>query len=124
MANTWVEVRSDGTFRGTRVLLVIEGDDGSEVRYAIPGVLDAQWSLDEKPNKRSTLQLRLEGVRLDAKARIDTRTMSVEDLLSEIAAGRLARSKDDDSSKFITGKRVEMTFDGLTGVTFTDEDLP
>ena len=131
MANSYIEVRSDGTFQGTKIVLVVESN-GAEVRYDLPGVMAAQWSMDAKPNKTSILHLQLQGVQMDARTTIDTRSTSVEDLLTEIAASRLARDKGDgdSGSKFIVGKSATVTIIDADGelerinLMSSDEDLP
>jgi hypothetical protein len=121
-ADSRIELVSDGTPGGTKVVLIVHSSTGGEIRYTIPGVTEAQWSCsvparaNDMGRGRAVLNLRLQGVSANVSAPIDTSSTTVEDLLTEIVAGRLVRDKDD-GQRFITGRDVFVEI-------LMDEDLP
>ena len=90
-----VVVLSDGTRSGTDVWLVIRDEEGHEMRYKIPNVIDLRYDLGTSPETkhRGLLTLGLGEVDVDLQVSIGTGKTTVEDLMAEIAAARL-RSSD------------------------------
>jgi hypothetical protein len=128
MADSWIELKSDGSGGGTKVVLVLRAAGGGELRYDIPGVVDLQWSIG-RSERKGILHMRLEGVTIEARATMNTGSNTVEDLITEIVAGKLARDKGDgESSKFFTATDLVVSKDGDLVVTTNtmpmDEDLP
>jgi hypothetical protein len=107
--SSWIELKSDGTPNGTKLYLVLRAYDGGELRHEIPFVTEVQWSCEAGPNKpkQATLQLRLTSVRADVVAPLGTGKTTVEDLIAEIAAHRLAR-EPDDTSKFVAEEQTAL----------------
>lgn len=90
-----MELKSDGTYSGTSVWLVIEDDEGHEMRYKIPNVVtvELQFDADRSNDKAPRLVLGLGAAHVDTHVAIGPGRSTVEDLLAEIAAARL-RSSD------------------------------
>lgn len=111
---SWIEISSDGR-QGTHVYLVIVADDGQELRYKIPHVKSVSWSHDSRSSPPSAT-IELGTVHMSARANIQSRTTTVENLLTEIAASRIA-SIDSDEDKFIIHARLgELTGESLDKV--------
>jgi hypothetical protein len=93
-----VEVSSDGTKGGTRVFLVLEDDEGHLFRYRIPAVLSIGFTIGYGAGHEGDAQLLLGlgSVRLHAAVTIAPGKSTVEDLLTEISAVRLANDRTDD----------------------------
>lgn len=98
MGDSRIRIVSDGTAPGTKVQLVVRSG-GNELHYDLPGIQELQWSVSAKGDKTAILHARIAGVHVDLATKIDTRTMSVEDLMTEIIAGRLARSPSSSSGE-------------------------
>lgn len=88
-----MELKSDGTYSGTSVWLVIEDDEGHEMRYKIPNVLSVRIELQRSNDKAPRLVLGLGAAHVDTHVAIGPGRSTVEDLLAEIAAAKL-RSSD------------------------------
>lgn len=96
----WVELVSAGIEHVTRVYLVIVDAEGQETRYEIPDVMAAR--VECKPGRPDygmpLIQLELHG-RVMVRSKINTHDNSVEDLLAEIAAGKLTKV---DEPRYVT----------------------
>jgi len=92
---SWVEIVSDGTSGGTHVYLAVSAGGKSEYRYEIPGVTTASWFCN--PPGNAQLQLTIADASMRTRVAIDSQTSKMEELLTEIAASRLAHDGDDDS---------------------------
>lgn len=88
-----VEVVSDGTGSGTNVFLVLEDDDGHLFRYRIPNILSISFTIDKVTGAQ--LFIGLGSVSLKTTVGIGPGKSTVEDLLTEIAATRLAADRGD-----------------------------
>lgn len=89
-----VELRSDGTRGGTHVWLVIEDEEGHEMRYKIANVKLVRYEVSSTGPRDGTMHLELSGVDVETQVKIGgDSTTSIQDLMAEIAAARL-RSSD------------------------------
>lgn len=95
---TWVELVSDGSPGGSHVYLVISAGSGTEFRYEIPGVSTASWFCH--PPAKAQLQLVLTDAVMKTRTEIDSSTVKLEELMTEIVASRLAHDDDDRSMKW------------------------
>lgn len=93
---SWVEVLSSGSGADTKVFLVVASRDGTEVRYRIPNVRSVMWSCEGRDPGMLTLELHDAHARV--RAPLSASSMTADDLLAEIAAGRLAADKGDGQS--------------------------
>lgn len=97
---SWIEIMSDGR-KMTKVYLVIMAEDGQELRYAIPHVRSIAWNHHD-PSTPPVATLELGNVHMKTRAHIRSHTTTVENLLAEIAASRIASSGEDED-KFVNG---------------------
>ena len=91
----WVEVTSLGDSYTTKVELVIQDADGDQVRYPIPNCVAVQYEVRAQPNTRNGRQakclLELHRVHLKTTTPLSVDGLHVNDLIAEIAAGKLDR---------------------------------
>jgi hypothetical protein len=97
---SWVEVVSSGHGADTKVFLVVASRDGTEMRYRIPSVRSVMWSCEGRDPGMLTLELHDAHARV--RAPLASSKLTADDLLAEIAAGRLAADKGDAQS-FVEG---------------------
>jgi hypothetical protein len=84
-----------GDSYSTRVELVIRDAEGDEVRYPIPNCVSVSWTCTsqrraEAPgDRKAQCTLELHRVHLKTTSALDVSGLHVNDLLAEIAAGKL-----------------------------------